>query len=126
MTIGTPPTQPPSNELRREWADWFFSMWRYVVSTSETGLKGAVNKVSDDLTAHTTDKDNPHETSLLNLTSKNHSDLDGVGSNSHAAIDGHIADTDNPHATNLDQVYAQPSSEKIYNRDALRYSLMGA
>ena len=123
-------TPPPNiTEPRKEWRDWFDSLYRAVSGFSGTSFFSSLN-------AHIADLSNPHAvtwaqivesgSTIDSIQNKSHTLLDDVGVNSHVVIDAHIENESNPHNVNLDDVYSAGSSSLITNRDPARYALLGA
>jgi hypothetical protein len=71
--------------------------------SSVFGRTGVVTAQTND---YTWAQINKATSSIADITTRNHSDLSGVGSNSHATIDSHLASTSNPHSTTAAQVGA--------------------
>ena len=71
---------------------------------SFNGRSGVVDPEQDDYTWAQIDKTT---SSLADITSRSHTLLSDIGTNTHAQIDTHIADGANPHDTSLEQARTQ-------------------
>lgn len=120
MSDSTPPTPPPNiTEPRREWQDWFSSVYRYLKATGGSTLASIVTSIQMTLTSHIDNTSNPHHvtwaqvvetgSSVANIEQNSHTLLSDIGSNTHEEIDDFILKRQN----------------YISNRDPVRYALLG-
>ena len=87
-----------------------------VADSSESfGIKWAVPTASDlvagsSVVADAEVDDNITLTNITQITTRSHTSLSDIGTNSHTQIDTHIAGTSNPHSVNIDHV--KPTTTK--------------
>jgi hypothetical protein len=72
MSVSIPPGPPPNQtEPRKEWCDWFQSVYLTLVGTLSNSISSALKAVTDSLNSHLSDFSNPHKTTKAQILTGN-------------------------------------------------------
>lgn len=109
---GTTTLDGISSWLAGDWVVFNGTVWQKISNAvySVFGRVGAITAQANDYTWAQIDKT---VSSIADITTRSHTSLTDIGTNTHAQIDSHITSTSNPHATTYTQVGAEPANANI-------------